>query len=104
MLAVGQDGWLVIRNPLKSRQSMLQIVNKGTRLCDGLTRRQLMQVGSLTLRGLSLPQLLQVRDLAQPLPVSDKAFGRAASRNAFRLQGVLTPRRRVVDGALSSQL
>ena len=56
---------------------MLQIVNQGTRLCDGLTRRQLMQVGSLTLGGLSLPQLLQARDLAQPLPVSDKAFGRA---------------------------
>jgi hypothetical protein len=31
MLAVGYIGWLVIRNPLKSRQSMLQIVNKGTR-------------------------------------------------------------------------
>lgn len=56
---------------------MLQIVNKGTRLCDGVTRRQLMQVGSLTLGGLSLPQLLQARDLAQPLPVSDKAFGQA---------------------------
>jgi hypothetical protein len=56
---------------------VLQIVSKGTRLCDGLTRRQLMQVGSLTLGGLSLPQLLQARDLAQPLPVSDKSFGRA---------------------------
>ena len=56
---------------------MLNILDKGTRLCDGLTRRQLMQVGSLTLGGLSLPQLLQARDLAQPLPVSDKAFGRA---------------------------
>lgn len=56
---------------------MLNILDKGTRLCDGLTRRQLMQVGSLTLGGLSLPQLLQARDLSQPLPVSDKAFGRA---------------------------
>jgi len=56
---------------------MLQIVNKGTRLCDGLTRRQLMQVGSLTLGGLSLPQLLHATELSQPLPVSDKAFGRA---------------------------
>lgn len=36
-----------------------------------------MHVGSLTLGGLSLPQLLQARDLSQPLPVSDKAFGRA---------------------------
>jgi len=61
--------------PAQERQIVLQIVNKGTRLCDGLTRRQLMQVGSLTLGGLSLPQLLQARDLSQPLPVSDKAFG-----------------------------
>ena len=56
---------------------MLQIVNKGARLCDGLTRRQLMQVGSLTFGGLSLPRLLQARELAQPFPVSDKEFGRA---------------------------
>jgi hypothetical protein len=56
---------------------VLNILDKGTRLCDGLTRRQLMQVGSLTLGGLSLPQLLQASDLAQPLPISDKAFGRA---------------------------
>ena len=63
--------------PPQERQLVLQIVNKGTRLCDGLTRRQLMQVGSLTLGGLSLPQLLQARDLSQPLPVSTKSFGRA---------------------------
>ena len=56
---------------------MLQIVNKGAKLCDGLTRRQLMQVGSLTFGGLSLPRLLQARELAQPFPVSDKEFGRA---------------------------
>ncbi|MDA0589051.1 MAG: DUF1501 domain-containing protein [Planctomycetota bacterium] len=56
---------------------MLNILDTGTQLCDGLTRRQLMQVGSLTLGGLSLPQLLQARDLAQPLPVSDKSFGAA---------------------------
>ncbi|MDA0283138.1 MAG: DUF1501 domain-containing protein [Planctomycetota bacterium] len=56
---------------------MLSILNKGTRLCDGLSRRELMRVGSLTLGGLSLPQLLKARDISQPAPVSDKAFGRA---------------------------
>jgi len=36
-----------------------------------------MRVGSLTLGGLSLPQLLAAKEIAQPDPVSDKAFGRA---------------------------
>lgn len=56
---------------------MLSILNKGTRLCDGISRRELMRVGSLTLGGLSLPQLLAAKEVAQPAPVSDKAFGRA---------------------------
>lgn len=56
---------------------MLSILNQGTRLCDGISRRELMRVGSLTLGGLSLPQLLAARETIQPAPVSDKAFGRA---------------------------
>ena len=56
---------------------MLSILNKGTRLCDGISRRELMRVGSLTLGGLSLPQLLAANEISQPAPVSDKAFGRA---------------------------
>jgi hypothetical protein len=59
------------------RKTLLSILQQGTRLCDGLSRRELMRVGSLTLGGLSLPQLLQARDISQPAPVSDKAFGRA---------------------------
>ena len=46
-----------------------------------------MQVGSLALGGLSLPQLLQARDLAQPLPVSDKAFGQAKNVIFLHLAG-----------------
>ena len=56
---------------------MLSILNKGTRLCDGISRRELMRVGSLTLGGLTLPQLLAAKEIAQPAPISDKAFGRA---------------------------
>lgn len=56
---------------------MFSILNKGTQLCDGISRRELMRVGSLTLVGLSLPQLLAAKKLAQPAPVSDKAFERA---------------------------
>jgi len=56
---------------------VLSILNKGTRLCDGISRRELMRVGSLTLGGLSLPQLLAAKEISQPAPVFDKAFGRA---------------------------
>lgn len=38
---------------------MLDILGKPYRCCDGLTRRQLMQVGALSTLGLSLPQLAQ---------------------------------------------
>lgn len=57
--------------------SVLSILDKGARLCDGISRRELMRVGSLTLGGLSLPQLLAAKETTQPAPVSDKAFGRA---------------------------
>lgn len=56
---------------------MLSILDNATRLCDGISRRKVMQVGALTLGGLSLPQLLAAKEATQPRPVSDKAFGRA---------------------------
>lgn len=40
---------------------MFQIVDRGLSLCDGLTRRAWLQVGSLGLGGLTLPQLLTQR-------------------------------------------
>ena len=38
---------------------MLNLAGGGARLCDGMTRRQSLQVGTLALGGLSLPQLLR---------------------------------------------
>src|SRR5437867_4053188 len=43
---------------------MLQLCGPGTRLCDGLTRREFLRVGGLGLAGLTLPDLLSSRDLA----------------------------------------
>ncbi len=40
---------------------MLSLHHSGVRLCDGLTRREVLRVGGLSLLGLSLPQLLQAR-------------------------------------------
>ncbi|MFP6763054.1 MAG: hypothetical protein VB858_05535, partial [Planctomycetaceae bacterium] len=68
---------IVDSSDTRLRHIVLNILNQGTQLCDGLTRRQLMQIGSLTLGGMSLPQLLQAAGRTQPGPVSDKAFGRA---------------------------
>lgn len=38
---------------------MLTIKGSGTRYCDGVTRRQALQIGGLAMGGLALPQLLQ---------------------------------------------
>lgn len=42
---------------------MLRILGSRTRLCDGLTRRQLLQAGALGTFGLGLTDLLRLRDL-----------------------------------------
>ena len=52
---------------------MLRILDRGSRLCDGLTRREWLRVGGLGWCGLSLPQLLE----AQERPAL--GFGRAKS-------------------------
>ncbi len=46
---------------------MLHLCGPGTRLCDGLTRRELLRVGGLGLAGLTLPALLRAR-AASPAP------------------------------------
>ena len=44
---------------------MLKIFGKSQgRLCDGVSRRDFLRIGGLSLGGLSLPQLLQAEDLA----------------------------------------
>ncbi len=57
---------------------MLSLHDRPTKLCDGVTRRELMRAGGLSLLGLSLPSLLAARETA-PLgvPTADATFGRA---------------------------
>ncbi|HEX7448982.1 MAG TPA: DUF1501 domain-containing protein, partial [Pirellulales bacterium] len=43
---------------------MLQIHGKGGRLCDGITRREILRAGSLGLMGLGLPELMRARAAA----------------------------------------
>lgn len=54
---------------------MLNLLDRGTPLCDGITRRDWLRIGSLGLFGLTLPALLQARANAAPAA----SIGRAKS-------------------------
>ncbi len=52
--------------PIVESFSMLSILGTGHRLCDGISRRELLRVGGIGLGGLTLPRLLQLRAMANP--------------------------------------
>ncbi len=58
---------------------MLTMHDRGTRLCDGLTRRDFLQAGGLGMLGLSLPALLDGRRAAAATASPRTAPGRARS-------------------------
>lgn len=71
---------------------MLFVPGPAGRLCDGFTRREFLGVGSLSLLGLTLPQLLALKARAAAPSVAprfegDKNFGRAKSVILLYLQG-----------------
>ncbi|MSR57593.1 MAG: DUF1501 domain-containing protein [Planctomycetaceae bacterium] len=69
---------------------MFSIHDRGYRLCDGITRRELLRVGGLTTLGLSLPTLLGAKALARPLAADESGsatFGRAKNVIYLWLQG-----------------
>ena len=55
---------------------MLSILDRGVRLCDGITRRESLRIGGLGFTGLMLPRLLKARETATR---SGESFGRAKS-------------------------
>lgn len=60
---------------------MLSVLGRGTKLCDGVTRREVMRVGGLALGGLTLADLLRRRAEAAP------AVGRGKSVILIWLRG-----------------
>src|SRR5258708_3297049 len=52
---------------------MLQIEDASVRLCDGITRREVLRVGGLGALGLSLPELLHNRAQAGPTAAKAKS-------------------------------
>jgi len=45
---------------------MLSILGHGSRMCDGLTRRDALRIGTLSIGGLTLPDLLRAEQQADP--------------------------------------
>jgi hypothetical protein len=54
---------------------MFSLYDRGTRLCDGLTRREWLRIGGLGAFGLSLPALLEAR--AATASTAGSSFGKA---------------------------
>jgi hypothetical protein len=66
---------------------MLALHDDGFRLCDGLTRRELLRAGGLGLFGLSLPAFLQCRGARAAAPAAGRASGRARACILLYLSG-----------------
>jgi Protein of unknown function (DUF1501) len=68
---------------------MFSILGQNSRLCDGISRRELLRVGGLSACGLSLPQLLRASQSGAPPRgiISDPTFGRAKNIIYVWLQG-----------------
>ena len=56
---------------------MLTIQDQPTRLCDGMTRRDWLRVGSVGMLGLSLPELLRARQAEAATRAADGGRAKA---------------------------
>ena len=63
---------------------MIRLLGPTSRLCDGMSRRELLRIGGLSLGGLSLPTLLERSSRASG---SSGSFGKAKSCIILFLSG-----------------
>ncbi len=67
---------------------MLRLLkNKPTALCDGISRRDWLQLGGLGILGLTLPGLLRAEDARRRAPIRGKEVGRAKACILLYLAG-----------------
>jgi hypothetical protein len=67
---------------------MLRVLSSPKKLCDGVTRRDLLRVGGLGLAGLGLADIARLVDRAQAAPVArPRSFGRAKNIILLHLYG-----------------
>src|SRR3954464_716600 len=70
--------------PKEGRLAMIRLLGPASRLCDGLSRRELMRVGGLSMAGLTLPQLLARQSGAAE---ASRSFGKAKNCIILFLSG-----------------
>ena len=66
---------------------MFSLHDRPSRLCDGISRRELIRVGGLSMLGLSLPQLVQARTQTADEARAGASFGKAKNVIFLWLQG-----------------
>jgi uncharacterized protein DUF1501 len=66
---------------------MLRILGSPKRLCDGITRREMLRVGALGLGGLALPEMLRLQKAQAGTATGDRSFGRAKACILLHLYG-----------------
>ena len=66
---------------------MLRVLGSSKQLCDGLTRRDLLQVGGSAFGGLSLGQMLEQQARASSSVGNERSFGRAKNCIVLFLYG-----------------
>src|SRR5579872_5011606 len=66
---------------------MFALHDRSSRLCDGVSRRELIRVGGLSVLGLSLPSLLQARVQTADEARAGASFGKAKNVIFLWLQG-----------------
>jgi len=66
---------------------MFSLLDRPSQLCDGISRRELIRVGGLSMLGLSLPQLLQARTQTADEVRAGASFGKAKNVIFLWLQG-----------------
>src|SRR5437879_5149696 len=79
----------------QAEAAMISIMDRPGRLCDGWSRRELLQIGTLGLFGLGLPQLMKGQALARAATAGEpgrdgrgsRGFGRARSVILLYLHG-----------------
>ena len=82
------NGGAVDSAPPGGRRTMLRILGSPKKLCDGLTRRDLLWAGGLSLFGLGLSDFFRLGDLqAAPARSPGNHFGRAKSCILLYLYG-----------------
>src|SRR5262249_47259816 len=71
--------------PREEEPQMLTIHDRGARLCDGLTRRDVLHAGGLGLLGLSLPELFRNRAAAAGKEAAGEAPRRVRAKSCIVL-------------------